>query len=117
MGTADPFRYEHTQAYSQLSALSLFGLWPYAPSLDLFTISYEPIQPSASSETLLALCPLLYALCLLRLCLQRSAPQVPPCGTLLKRSAPYALCRMKLVLRLDVGRWSRILRVWEIVKN
>ena len=28
-----------------------------------------------------------------------------------------ALCRMKLVLRLDVGRWSRILRVWEIVKN
>jgi hypothetical protein len=24
---------------------------------------------------------------------------------------------MKLVLRLDVGRWSRILRVWEIVKN
>jgi hypothetical protein len=24
---------------------------------------------------------------------------------------------MKLVLRPDVGRWSRILRVWEIVKN
>jgi hypothetical protein len=33
----------------------------------------------------------------------------------LKRSAPFALCRIKLVLRLDVGRWSRILRVWEIV--
>jgi hypothetical protein len=29
----------------------------------------------------------------------------------------YFVCRMKLVLRLDVGRWSRILRVWEIVKN
>ena len=28
-----------------------------------------------------------------------------------------ALCRMKLVLRLDVGLWSGILRVWEIVKN
>ena len=24
---------------------------------------------------------------------------------------------MKMVLRLDVGRWSRILRVWEIVNN
>jgi hypothetical protein len=29
----------------------------------------------------------------------------------------YFVCRMKLVLRLEVGRWSRILRVWEIVKN
>ena len=29
----------------------------------------------------------------------------------------YFVCRIKLVLRLDVGRWSRILRVWEIVKN
>ncbi len=29
----------------------------------------------------------------------------------------YFVCRMKLVRRLDVGRWSRILRVWEIVKN
>ncbi len=49
--------------------------------------------------------------------LKRSAPQVPPCGTLLKRSAPYAFCRMKLVLRLDVGRWSMLFGVWEIVKN
>ena len=24
----------------------------------------------------------------------------------------YFVCRMKLVLRLDVGRWSRILRAW-----
>ncbi len=29
----------------------------------------------------------------------------------------YFVCRMKLVLRLDIGRWSRILRVWKIVKN
>ena len=29
----------------------------------------------------------------------------------------YFVCRMKLVLSHDVGRWSRILRVWEIVKN
>ncbi len=29
----------------------------------------------------------------------------------------YFACHMKLVLRLDVGRWSRILRVWKIVKN
>ena len=29
----------------------------------------------------------------------------------------YFVCRMTLALRLDVGRWSRILRVWEIIKN
>jgi hypothetical protein len=29
----------------------------------------------------------------------------------------YFVWRMNLVLRLDVGRWSRILRVWEIIKN
>ena len=29
----------------------------------------------------------------------------------------YFVCRMKLVFRLDEGRWSRIFRVWEIVKN
>ncbi len=28
-----------------------------------------------------------------------------------------ALCRLKLVLRLDVGRWSSILRVQKIIKN
>ncbi len=43
--------------------------------------------------------------------------QLGPLTIPLGRSAPFALCRMKLVLRLDVGRWSRILRVWEIVKN
>jgi hypothetical protein len=49
-----------------------------------------------------ALCTMRYALC--------------PLSSVICH-LPSALCRMKLVLRLDVGRWSRILRVWEIVKN
>ena len=48
----------------------------------------------------------------------RDAPQVYPvkCAAYFT-GAERSLCLIKLVLRLDVGRWNRILRVWEIVKN
>jgi hypothetical protein len=85
---------------------------------------------SASSEALLkpgapfALCSLLYAPCtmLYAFCAMLVTP--PGLGDSLRRypiklhqltmrvELFYFVCRMKLVLRLDVGRWSRILRVW-----
>lgn len=70
-----------------------------------------------SRSMLCALCAMRYAPCPLPsvICPLRLQPQVPPIAGRSSSVAlllPSALCRMKLVLRLDVGRWSRILRVW-----